>query len=146
MRKTEFTNGGIPGTSPEKPMSNTGEVGEHRGKVVTTTAEQPHFHTRKLAEDGLEFRALEEIGRHFLASPNYRSRVLEFAKDGSVPSSEKYVVITFQRLEEPPFGLFLLRATSHEEAQAAARAAIKAEGLHPMICFSSHLSLALVAG
>ena len=140
------SNDGVSGTSPEKPWSNPGEVGELTGKVITTTAEQPHFRTRKLAENGAEFRALEELARHLLANPNYCSRVMQFAKDGSVPSSEKYVVITVQRLEEPPVGLFLLRAKTHHEAQAAARAAITAEGLHPIACFSSHLSLALVAG
>jgi hypothetical protein len=148
MLKVRSTNskGGPSGTIPEKPKSHHGEVGERIRKVITTTADQPQFHARKLAEDGVEVRALEELTQRFLANPNCHSRALEFVKDGSVPSSEKYMVITVPKLEKSPFGLFLLRAQSHQDAQAAARAAIKAAGLHPMACFSAHLSLALLAG
>ena len=139
-------NGGASGTTSEKPRSNPGEVGELRGKVITTTAEEPQFRACKLAEDDVRFQASEKLARHFLSNPNYRRRVLDFAQDGSVPNSEKYVVITVPKLEGPPVGLFLLRAQSHQEAQATARAVIKAESLHPITCFSSHLSLALLAG
>ena len=134
------------GTTSEKPMSNYGEVGDRIRKVITTTAEEPQFRACKLAEDDVRFQASEKLARHFLTNPNYRRRVLDFAQDGSVPNSEKYVVITVPKLEGPPVGLFLLRAQSHQEAQATARAVIKAESLHPIACYSSHLSLALLAG
>jgi hypothetical protein len=137
------SNDGASGTSPEKPWSNPGEVGERIGKVITPAAE-PHLRTRKLAENSAEFRVLEELARLlFFANSNYRNRVQEFAKDGSVPCAEKFVVITAQIEGEPTVDLFLLTAKSHQEAQAAARTAAEANGLHPMLCFSTHLSLSL---
>ena len=146
MSQVRFSpvNGGASGTTSEKPKSNPGEVGEGVGKGLLTATE-PHIRTRKPAEDGPEVQALEKLAQYLLANPDNRHRVLEFAKDGSVPSSERYLVITVQRQKQPPVDLFLVQAKSHPEAEAAAVAASEAKGLDPMGCFSARLTLALIS-
>jgi hypothetical protein len=101
---------------------------------------------KRLEEGGAEIQFVDTLAHHLLANPDNHEQVLEFAKDVSVPSSEKFFVITVQRLKDPEIDWFLVRAKSHSEAGAVAMEAAKAKGLDPMTSFSTHISLAWLPG
>ena len=71
-----------------------------------------------------EVELAESLMRQVRANPDDLQRICEFASDKSIPDSEKFVVLG----ESVPPPCFVVRASSHAEAQARVRAMAKMQG------------------
>lgn len=74
--------------------------------------------------ESLEIALAERLLRQVRISPEDRKRIFEFASDKSIPDTEKFVVLEGS---VPPH-CFVVRASSHIEAQARVRAEEKMRG------------------
>jgi hypothetical protein len=72
-----------------------------------------------------EIELAESLWRQVNASPDDRQRIWEFASDKSIPDSEKFVVVG--QSVPPPY--FVVRASSHAEAQARVRAVARMQDI-----------------
>lgn len=71
-----------------------------------------------------EVELAESLWRQARTSPDDLKRMFEFVSNKSIPDSEKFVVLG----ESAPPPCFVVRASSHAEAQARVRAMAKMQG------------------